>query len=1069
MEKFVNNVATEKVQVKYMKLCFEFWKKNRHCITICLVLVLSCLFCETAHAAVKYGINNGGKGDWAYCVINESKKTVAIRPNKLCAKKDGVSKGTVNIPNTITGQDGKTTYKVTKIAIGAYSGCICTSCLGDKTLEKRWKLYYEDKKYDKHESVTKVTIPGNVIGIEYDAFSGQTKLKNVIFKGKLVSEIGGYAFCDTGLTSISIPAECTTISYGAFAGTNLTSIIIPSKCKTIGDAAFEGCEKLKTVTFKGDSVTSIGEYAFNGAAITSITIPSKVKIIEEATFCCCENLKTVTFKGDNVTQIGKYAFESSGITSIAIPSKCTSIGKEAFLECSNLKTITFKGDNVTKIGDSVFESSGITNIAIPSKCTSIGKEAFLECNNLKTITFKGDGVSKIDDSTFESSGITSIVIPSKCTTIGEDAFYKCSNLKTITFKGDNITQIGKWAFAYSGITDIVIPSKVKVIEDLTFYKCGNLKNVTWKGNNIASIGNASFAYSGVSSIVIPATCTTIGESAFYECTALNAVTFQGESAPTISGYAFGCAGVKKINIKNYTVFTALLSEFDNPKDIEVHSEVTRLTIGYNGTSAWVDVPEGKTIDLSAYFTIPEGKQTYGSGLATGNRLSISYNESSYIYDGDITSENNNYANSTYTASGYPIARVTVYLGDMFYKFNCIQGQSCFSKYNKHSECDIYESCLDCRNYIACYFDELTLAELSEESVEVKMGYHPTGYIIDGQEMKPGTVISGKTLGITKWKTVDVDVSYSPNTYQIAYDFNGGEGAALNNTFCTYDQEATLQTNTSFYGGYKFVGWCEDPEGTGTIYKQGSKVKNLSAEDGDVVTLYAIWKDESLVVTFDANGGTVSQTSKKVRYTQQFGNLPTPKRGGYTFIGWTLGQNGGTQVTSTTVVQYNCDFCLFAQWEPKVYTVTFNPNGGEGGGDKEVQYGKSLGTLPKATRSGYKFKGWYTAKTGGEKISATTKVTARKTYYAQWEEKAKTITITVKPRNIKKLSGYQVKYGKKGGAMTTKTYKSATKSSITVKITGAKSGETYVAKARSYRIVKGKKKWSKWRTVTKTVE
>ena len=150
-------------------------------------------------------------------------------------------------------------------------------------------------------------------------------------------------------------------------------------------------------------------------------------------------------------------------------------------------------------------------------------------------------------------------------------------------------------------------------------------------------------------------------------------------------------------------------------------------------------------------------------------------------------------------------------------------------------------------------------------------------------------------------------------------------------------------------------------------------------------------------------------------------------------------------------------------------ITFNANGGTGGGSKEVKYGKSIGSLPKAQRKGYKLKGWYTAKTGGDKITTTTKVTARKTYYAQWEEKAKTLTIIVNPKNIKKLDGYQVKYGKKGGKMTTKTYASEMKKSITVKITGVKAGETYVAKARSYRKVKGKKKWSKWKTVTKTVE
>ena len=40
-----------------------------------------------------------------------------------------------------------------------------------------------------------------------------------------------------------------------------------------------------------------------------------------------------------------------------------------------------------------------------------------------------------------------------------------------------------------------------------------------------------------------------------------------------------------------------------------------------------------------------------------------------------------------------------------------------------------------------------------------------------------------------------------------------------------------------------------------------------------------------VVTFDPNGGTVSQTTKEVSYHDAYGELPVPTRDGYTFKGW----------------------------------------------------------------------------------------------------------------------------------------------------------------------------------------
>ena len=69
-----------------------------------------------------------------------------------------------------------------------------------------------------------------------------------------------------------------------------------------------------------------------------------------------------------------------------------------------------------------------------------------------------------------------------------------------------------------------------------------------------------------------------------------------------------------------------------------------------------------------------------------------------------------------------------------------------------------------------------------------------------------------------------------------------------------------------------------------------------------------------------------------------------------------------------------------------YTITFNANGGScSTGNKSVTYGSTYGTLPTPTRSGYNFDGWYTAASGGTKVSSSTKVTAtgNHTLYAHW--------------------------------------------------------------------------------------
>lgn len=76
---------------------------------------------------------------------------------------------------------------------------------------------------------------------------------------------------------------------------------------------------------------------------------------------------------------------------------------------------------------------------------------------------------------------------------------------------------------------------------------------------------------------------------------------------------------------------------------------------------------------------------------------------------------------------------------------------------------------------------------------------------------------------------------------------------------------------------------------------------------------ALWLSPFLV-TFDAQGGTVSPTSMTVTNGKTYGNLPTPTRSGYSFNGWWTGTAGsGAQVTSQSVVTNTTAHSLYAKW------------------------------------------------------------------------------------------------------------------------------------------------------------
>lgn len=71
-------------------------------------------------------------------------------------------------------------------------------------------------------------------------------------------------------------------------------------------------------------------------------------------------------------------------------------------------------------------------------------------------------------------------------------------------------------------------------------------------------------------------------------------------------------------------------------------------------------------------------------------------------------------------------------------------------------------------------------------------------------------------------------------------------------------------------------------------------------------------------------------------------------------------------------------------KPLLCIVTFNPNGGNCSiSSKSVTYGGSISSLPTATRTGYTFDGWYTAASGGTKITTSTTFSSNTTVYAHW--------------------------------------------------------------------------------------
>lgn len=140
----------------------------------------------------------------------------------------------------------------------------------------------------------------------------------------------------------------------------------------------------------------------------------------------------------------------------------------------------------------------------------------------------------------------------------------------------------------------------------------------------------------------------------------------------------------------------------------------------------------------------------------------------------------------------------------------------------------------------------TCDKTEKENCYTTVGMLPTatrtGYTFVGwfTEANGGTEVTDSTL-------VTADVTYyahwTPNTYTVVFDANGGEGTMEPMTF-VYDQAQALRPNAFTNGDVAFRGWTFSRKRR-MSFQDGDQAMNL-AESGSV-TLYAVWGEGLLQV------------------------------------------------------------------------------------------------------------------------------------------------------------------------------------------------------------------------------
>jgi len=146
--------------------------------------------------------------------------------------------------------------------------------------------------------------------------------------------------------------------------------------------------------------------------------------------------------------------------------------------------------------------------------------------------------------------------------------------------------------------------------------------------------------------------------------------------------------------------------------------------------------------------------------------------------------------------------------------------------------------------------------------------------------------------------------------------------------------------------------------------------------------------KTVKVTFNSNGGTPNPAPKDINVGSAYGDLPTITRTGYDLKGWYTAATGGTKVEKATKVT-DKDHTLYAQWNGKNVTVTFNSNGGDALSppSKTVKVGDKYGPLPTPKRANCTFEGWRIGTSATSRLVTADDIVpvTDQMVYAHWKE------------------------------------------------------------------------------------
>ena len=712
-------------------------------------------------------------------------------------------------------------------------------------------------------------------------FNGCTSLRHIDLPSGVVTNISNEAFEGSGLLDVVIPSSVRNIGTGAFRQcSNMTSVVIGKGVQSIGNQAFKYCQALKFVELPQN--VDVGRNAFEGCtSMSSIVIPSGA-LLEYQAFRYCSGLKSIV-----VENAGEAAGSSAWET-------------ESFAFCGNLERITFKGNAPAIPGRSPFR-------AVPSTCTVYVHRGSTGWGVDIPGTWQGLRIEYIDEDDptvptyyditykpgFYGSGLQQTATKTKDVTL---------TLKDAIFTRTGYTQTG-WSTNDGGAKAYDLGASYTANAALTLYPF-------WTANGYTvSLDRQS------------------GSGGTYVLTATYGSPMPSITVPTRSGYAFDgyYTGTNGSGTQYYTASGMSARNWDRTSATTLYAKWTAATtptsFTFGGDAVWLQQRDGSWKSGKIY----DNERTYASMNVTGpGTISFRWKTSSesgydklhfYVNGSEpvaaISGEMDSWASVSYNVavSGSVTLKweyakdVSAYVGsdcgwikDVAWNSTTSEKTYIVRLHRNNSERD---GSTAGRTYTIGKARALPKVQKDLKWAPRK-GYDFLGWArtadattaqyTDGESLKDLTKTADETVHLyAVWKAHHYIVRLHRNNSK-------NDGATTGRAF-DYDQVRFLPTMAEIKwarSGYMFLGWSLAQSSTTVKYADGLNVFNLSANDGEELHLWGVWKKSEanayLLRLHRNNSERDGATAGRQLKLNTNRKLPTVKELGWarsdaTFKGW----------------------------------------------------------------------------------------------------------------------------------------------------------------------------------------